>query len=466
MKKPIDLSVRPPKDKRPPIPSFYRQERTNGTLSPASASLLDIFNPNGACTVQWISLQTQTAISLQLYMNGLPFGLAVSVPASTILQFPGLLLPNNAKLSLSLSGAGTVTYEVVWIKAFEPDLIVKDLSVSQVGATSITGTVTVTPTSSDAPLGTETATIIRDIFRKKQILQTSTPLGANATFTGPWQDSELTGTNYVEATGVANVASAATSGIQLQESDDQITANVNTVANGGSSTINYIAGNIRKRYWRVLFTNGATLQTSFTLYTTEASLPLVSGFPLGNTENVSVTAGNSPTNFQDGLSNASASLIASRSTAGGLQGNVCYEFNGTTFDRPRGNWNTTTGDSGAKVASFVGATQTNFDSQTAIITAIISAVSGTTPTLTAQLQYSPDGGTTWINLGAASTALTAAGQIVFVVSPTLLTGLTTGGTSTTLIASPLPRTWRLNYTIAGTTPSFTFTGVYVNYNKG
>lgn len=147
----------------------------------------------------------------------------------------------------------------------------------------------------------------------------------------------------------------------------------------------------------------------------------------------------------------------------GMQVVGAAKFNGTNFDRDRANWNTTTGDTGAKVASFAGATQTNYSAAGAMITVLCGTVSGTTPTLTAQLQWSPDAGTTWLNLGGASTAVTATGNtITFLCYPNTGTP-TIGATQTVLVASPLPRTWRLNYTIGGTTPSFTITGVYVNY---
>lgn len=68
-----------------------------------------------------------------------------------------------------------------------------------------------------------------------------------------------------------------------------------------------------------------------------------------------------------------------------------------------------------------------------------TAVTGTTPSLTVQLQASDDGGTTWYNVGAASSALTAAGQLRLASTP-VLEGMC-----------------RLNYTVSGTTPSFTVT---------
>lgn len=163
----------------------------------------------------------------------------------------------------------------------------------------------------------------------------------------------------------------------------------------------------------------------------------------------------------DSKANPSTSMIGSGQ----------MNYNGATWDLQRGNQNTTTGDVGAKTASFAGATQTNFNARGAIITVLCGTVTGTTPTLAAQLQFSPNGGTTWINIGTASGTATATGNtIVFQVYPTNFTvageppaALTTDATQTVQLNTVLPRTWRLNYTITGTTPSFTLTGVYVNY---
>jgi hypothetical protein len=125
---------------------------------------------------------------------------------------------------------------------------------------------------------------------------------------------------------------------------------------------------------------------------------------------------------------------------------------------------TTTGDTGAHTATFNGATQTNTVYRGVIVTTRLGTVSGTTPTMTQQFQWSPDGGTTFLNLGAATGTATATNNtLVTVVAPVVLTGLTTGATQTALVIAPLPRTWRMVYTITGTTPSFTFTAVNVNY---
>ena len=150
-----------------------------------------------------------------------------------------------------------------------------------------------------------------------------------------------------------------------------------------------------------------------------------------------------------------------------------YLYNGASYDRQRGNWNTTTGDTGTKVATFNGATQTNYDSKGAIITILLGTVSGTTPTLAAQLQVSPDAGTTWFNMGPALANLTASSQTgMIMVYPTNISqaagvtpvDLTTGATAQMSLNMHLPQTWRLVYTIgAVANPSFAITSVPVAY---
>lgn len=157
-------------------------------------------------------------------------------------------------------------------------------------------------------------------------------------------------------------------------------------------------------------------------------------------------------------------------TAGHVAGDT-FLFNGTTWDRARGNFTVATGDTGAKTTTFNGATQTNYNARGALITILMGAVTGTSPTCAPQLQWSPDGGTTWINYGPAMTNITATGNHSFFVYPTNFSqtagatpaNLTTGATQTVAINSVLPRTWRILYTIGGTTPSFTISSVQVNY---
>ena len=167
---------------------------------------------------------------------------------------------------------------------------------------------------------------------------------------------------------------------------------------------------------------------------------------------------------------ASASPADSMTPTTSQLGALGALFNGSNWDRARGNINSSTGDVGAKTATFNGATQTNYNAAGALITLVVSAVSGTSPTCSVQLQVSYDG-TNFDNFGPASTALTAAGRVSILVYPTNASqtagatpaNLTSGATVFMAINAPLPRTWRLQYTIGGTTPSFTFTNAYAAY---
>jgi hypothetical protein len=133
---------------------------------------------------------------------------------------------------------------------------------------------------------------------------------------------------------------------------------------------------------------------------------------------------------------------------------------------------TPTGDAQTiSTASTVnGVTQVNRHNSGAFITILTGTVTGTLPTLTLQLQWSPNNGVTWLNFGApisGSTNLQSNGSAAFVVYPSLLTGLTLGtsgtGAAATLVAAPLPRLWRISYTVGGSaSPTFPITS-FVNY---
>lgn len=134
-------------------------------------------------------------------------------------------------------------------------------------------------------------------------------------------------------------------------------------------------------------------------------------------------------------------------------------FNGATWDRLRGNSNVTTGDTGAKTTTGNGATQTNFNARGATVAFNIGAVTGTSPTAVFKLQGSPDGGTTWYDiLGAATATVTASGVYVLQVYPGV------AAVTNAAVSAPLPRTWRVVWTLGGTTPSFTITNVQVAYH--
>jgi hypothetical protein len=118
-----------------------------------------------------------------------------------------------------------------------------------------------------APDGTQTSPVIRNLNRKGTTIETTTPLAANALFTGAWHDTNLTGDNYVTAFAFSDKIGAT---YTIEESDDNTDANFTRVTaswNGAlpANTLGYMIGVVRARFWRVKFTNGATLQTTFKL---------------------------------------------------------------------------------------------------------------------------------------------------------------------------------------------------------
>ena len=95
---------------------------------------------------------------------------------------------------------------------------------------------------------------------------TTTELAGGATFTGAWIDT----TNYAQAIiGVTTSHAAATDGMVFEHSNDGITVDhyhaFSPLAN--TPTGHHYASTLDAKYFRVRYTNGATLQTSFILST-------------------------------------------------------------------------------------------------------------------------------------------------------------------------------------------------------
>lgn len=99
---------------------------------------------------------------------------------------------------------------------------------------------------------------------------------------------------------------------------------------------------------------------------------------------------------------------------------------------------------------------------------VVSAASGTTPTFDGVLQDSPDGGTTWINLPLKFTQLTTTATSAYIIfKPVGLSDAGSAGSQSATGAAVGVNTpfnaqnVRFAYTVAGTTPSFTF-ALYAN----
>jgi len=96
-------------------------------------------------------------------------------------------------------------------------------------------------------------------------------------------------------------------------------------------------------------------------------------------------------------------------------------------------------------------TITNYDAKGAIFLINTTAVSGEGATMVAKIQIQDILSGVWVDMPGASTInITSTGQTILTVYP----GLTPS--SNTKIDSPLPRIYRVFYTITGTTPSFTY----------
>lgn len=91
----------------------------------------------------------------------------------------------------------------------------------------------------------------------------STPLGAAGVFTGTFEDVLAVGHITIQVR--ANVASA-TDGLSIQWSADGVTAHDTDVFTVPANTGKVYTFGPQARYFRIVYTNGGTLQTSFSLH--------------------------------------------------------------------------------------------------------------------------------------------------------------------------------------------------------
>jgi len=149
----------------------------------------------------------------------------------------------------------------------------------------------------------------------------------------------------------------------------------------------------------------------------------------------------------DRLREATADGLA----ATGVASENVATYNGTTFDRLRGNV-----DTAALVTLTAAATggnstdQTNYNGRGLKLVVNATAVTGTTPVLTVTVQGKDAASGAYYNI-LTSANITATGATVLTVYP--------GAATTANVSLPdvLPRTWRVLYTVTGTTPAFTAT---------
>ncbi|HEV1992494.1 MAG TPA: hypothetical protein VGR34_06485 [Candidatus Dormibacteraeota bacterium] len=95
----------------------------------------------------------------------------------------------------------------------------------------------------------------------------SAVLGNGGVYTSPWFDATQIPVNYVEVSSYSDQGSAA-GGLVVQESDDTTNANFTSTAGkdtAGAATFERMICPIRKRFWRVVYTNGVMPQTAWEL---------------------------------------------------------------------------------------------------------------------------------------------------------------------------------------------------------
>jgi hypothetical protein len=162
-------------------------------------------------------------------------------------------------LRLGNSGGTTVNLSVSDIEIGAVEL--KDASTDNRASISAGGAVSVAGTVFNSPV------------RNGSIL-TTTPLGAGASFTQAWQDSTSDGTITVECTVRADQASG-NLGFTIQETDDPTNVNFTQTLTAFTivSNVTLTARTpIRAKFYRVVYTNGATPQGSFELTQTTGTV--------------------------------------------------------------------------------------------------------------------------------------------------------------------------------------------------
>jgi hypothetical protein len=202
--------------------------------------------------------------------------------------------------------------------------------------------------------------------------------------------------------------------------------------------------NVMARYCRLRLTTATTGGTT-TLNCWGAQspyIPAVTTQQVGGT--VGVTGYPTAAASADGLANPTVTQIG----AAGLL------FNGTTWDRARGNVAVSVEASSAKTATGSGAAITNHNARGVQLFVNVGTVTGTTPTLVVRVQAQDPVSSNWVDIPGAATASITATTGTTPVLLTIYPGTT--ATANSVINLPLPRTYRLAWVVGGTTPSFTF----------
>lgn len=258
--------------------------------------------------------------------------------------------------------------------------------------------------------------------------------------TGTWSATvqiqvTIDGTNWINVTGSTSI---------INEATGAYIASGNLTANGIYQID--VAGLTGVRVITTAYTSGTV--TGTIRVSTSTGIVGVQGVPTvaqSGTWTVGVTGYPTAAAAADAFANPTITHI-------GADG---FTFNGATWERNRSGVYTVNVDtSSARVASGTGTAFINYSGRSLLVWINVTAVTGTTPTATFRLQWSPDNGTTWIDWDTTNlqtTSITGVTTATLRVGPS---GITTAANAAR--ADIVPRQVRLAWTIGGTTPSFTF----------
>jgi hypothetical protein len=262
----------------------------------------------------------------------------------------------------------------------------------------------------------------------------TTPLAGAGVYTGTGED--VSGYSEMRVTVFTSHASA-TDGLSIQQSSDNTNWDITdtytmpamTAGNGKTFVVPRQA-----KFFRVVYTNGATLQTAFRL---AVILNRAGTAPSSN------RAGDGYSNETDlvqnqvflmGLNQATSVWDRIRTVGTGLLASAAAVLRATIQA------------SAAQTASINSSALTTIAPyREANFYLNVTAFSGTSPTLNVKIQTSDDGGTTWYDLMYPNSSIP--------VAFTQVVGITNQVLS---VAGNIGDTIRAVSTIAGTTPSFTY----------
>jgi hypothetical protein len=147
-------------------------------------------------------------------------------------------------------------------------------NVAQWGGTAVSAP----PASGAAASGTEIAPVVKPISRKQGYISTS-QLGNGGVFRGPgtlgagvnagWVDSVATGGHFLEVSVISDQSGT----LVIQQSDDYTNTGLQRISatQSTNSSLWSIDSVIKSRYWRVVYTNGATPSTTLEIGITEST---------------------------------------------------------------------------------------------------------------------------------------------------------------------------------------------------